>query len=128
MKKRFKGVLAVGLVLMMAVAVTGCTSTSGTAIQMSVFKVTTTEYSGTTYATLNVSVLNDHAGTVRISTSNFLLDDSTGQVNDHTGTAKTAVLDNGDSAIVTITFPIAAGSHPQTLKYFDGTNKAECTV
>lgn len=128
MKNSFKAVLAIGLVLVLAVGVTGCTTTSGPAIKMEAFKVGASEYAGVSYVKLNVSITNDHAGTVRIATSNFLLDDSTGQVNMPVNPSHETVLTNGHSAVATINFPIADGSHPQTLKYFDGTNEVECTV
>jgi hypothetical protein len=133
MKNNLKIWLAIGLVLVMAIAVTGCTTTTGPALTMEAKYVSTTTIAGTPAVKINATIDNHHAGTIKVSSSNFLLMGSDGT--SHKSVATSAglssadiVIDNGEGSWTLMSFYLTPGTHPQELTYFDGTNKVTCNV
>jgi hypothetical protein len=93
----------------------------------------TSVVTGGPVAKINATITNENAGTIRISSSNFLLEDSNTSVHKpvsaSAGMSSTdVVVDNGEGAWMQMNFYIDAGSHPTELTYFDGTNKVVSPV
>jgi len=129
--------IAVLFLVVASLLVSGCTSpttsntsTTGPALTMSArwqsheYDV----YNGET-VTINATVNNEHAGTLKLSTDNFLMQDSARY--EHTALGNkpaVTIVENGEYSVFTIHFPIGAGASPTALTYYDGTNKVDCTI
>ena len=133
-KNKLKIGLALGLVLVMAVAVTGCTTSntstpSTSALTMTAKQVSTSTLNGEPVAKINATIQNEHAGTIRLTRSNFELEDYSSQVHSPISTSGGGItIDNGEGAWMQTSFYIAEGSHPTKLTSYDGTNKVVCSV
>jgi hypothetical protein len=89
----------------------------------------TSSYSGYDIAKVNMTVNNEHAGTIRVTDSNFELQDSTTAVHSPITTSGGGItISEGESAYMQRSFYIVEGSHPTELTYYDGTNKVVCPV
>ena len=134
MKNKLKIGFGIVLVMMvMAVAVTGCTTSNigstGTALTMSARQVSSTTLYGEPVVKINATIHNDHAGTVRLSSNNFELMDSTSRVHAPIVSSSSGItVENGEGAWMQVSFYIVDGSHPTELTYYDGTNKVTCSV
>ena len=128
------GVIA-SILLILVVTTSGCVSTPpialpGTpALTMTARQVDTSTLFGAQTVKIRAEIQNEHAGTIRLSTSNFLLTDSSDGVHKTISSySADNVVDNGEGVWFEATFYITAGSHPTELTYFDGTNKMVCPV
>jgi hypothetical protein len=131
MNNKLKIGLFVGVILVMLVAVTGCTTsnTSGPALTMTAKLEKTITVAGAPAVMINASITDNHAGNIRLVGTNFEMEDSTSTIHGPiTNTGSGVTLENGDSAWMLRSYYIEAGSHPVTLTYFDGTNKMTCQV
>ena len=120
------GIILIGIVIVMSVA--GCTST-GPALSMHKTSVTKVTYLGYQAYRVNASIYNEHAGTLKIDTNNFILSDSNSYTNTPVATAHSVIiLENGEAASVSIVFIVTDGTTPSELTYYDGTNKVVCSI
>ncbi|MFZ0011854.1 MAG: hypothetical protein WAL97_08120 [Halobacteriota archaeon] len=140
---QFKPIAAITVLSLVAASllVSGCTSpttsptTSNNSTTSPALTMTATykqddhdAYTGTTFNVTAV-VYNDHAGTLKLSTDNFILSDSAGYTHTALGTRPAVVLsENGESDFLWMHFQVSAGTTPSNLTYYDGTNKVECTI
>ena len=129
--KKIKCVLVVGALLIFGAV--GCTSPSnpvtGPALTMSA------TYANGNYSAyygqiivVTADVTNNHAGTLKLSTDNFIMQDSKGYTHTTIGHPAVMLLENSEGATPTINFQTTAGAIPSSLTYYDGTNKITCTI
>jgi uncharacterized protein YcfL len=126
MKNTLKIGLIVASVLVMSLAIAGCTSSNSTsnsgsnqALVLTATQIpvndTITSYYGNNVVQINATITNNNAGTFKTSTDNFYLQDSSGHTSNPVNSVRTDVSDNG----YYITIP---------LRYYDGTHDISCSV
>ena len=140
MKNNLKIGLAVAFVLAMSLAVAGCTSNTSNnsgnsgqaALTLTAVKEPTpaniTSVYGNNIVTINATLHNNDAGTFKISTDDYYLKDSNGQIYQDIGNAATAVSHSGYDNWVRMSFQIASGATVSQLEYNDGTHDLTCAV
>lgn len=129
MNNLFKAGLVVSIVIVLAIAVTGCTTTSKPALMMNAKQTSSGTLYGQAIVKVNATVENDHAGNIRITSNNFEMLDSSGAVHQALGSTTAGItISNGESSWTLMTFYIEQGAHPTEMTYFDGNNKVTCPV
>jgi hypothetical protein len=136
MKNTLKIGFMVASVLVMSLAVAGCTSnTSNTSGQALTIAATTTpanatlkNYYGNNVVVVNATITNNNAGTFKISSDNFYLSDSGGYTHQPLNTPNTAMSDSNAYTWMWLYFRLDSGTTPASLRYYDGTHDVSCSV
>ena len=139
MKNILKVGLAVALVLVMSLAIAGCTSNNSTsnsgseqALVMTAKQVpvnsTIKSYYGNSVVQINATITNNNAGTFKTSTDNFYLQDSSGHTSNPLNPARTGVSDTDYYVTIPLFFTVSSGATPSSLRYYDGTRDISCSV
>src|ERR1019366_6724845 len=139
MKNNLKIGLAVALVLVMSLAVAGCTNNTsnggnqgGQALTLSATQVPANDsvvaYYGNGVVVVNATVANNNAGTFKISSDNFYLGDSGGYSHQALGTAHSDMSDSNTFTWMWLYFSLNSGMTPASLRYYDGTHDISCSV
>jgi hypothetical protein len=133
-KIALKMFLVLGLPAVLIVSVSGCTSNTSNNSAISIaatqapVPANVTAYYGEVIG-INVTVNNDHAGTLKISTDNFYLTDSGNRVTQPVSSTVTWVTHSGERGWTDVMyFRISPGTQPSKLEYSDGTNDVTCQV
>jgi hypothetical protein len=144
MKNNLKIGLVVTLVLVMSLAIAGCSSNNGTsnngtsnsgsdqALVLTATQIpvndTITSYYGNNVVQINATITNNNAGTFKTSTDNFYLQDSSGHTSTPVNSVRTDVSDNGYYITMPLYFTVTSGATPSSLRYYDATHDISCSV